>query len=77
MKLLFNKLGHTHWYVVTAILCGGQFDEVEVLPRRSKVGLLSPLGDELLDSGRQKKEDQLSAKTVFNFFISKVSGKAN
>lgn len=64
----------THWYAATAILCGGQCDEVRVPAHRSQVCLLSPLGHELLDSRKQKgkKELNVSKNCVF-----RRSGKAN
>lgn len=56
----------THWYAVTAILCGGQCDEVHVLVHRSKVCLPSPLGHELLDSEDRVNERRLNvSKTAF------------
>lgn len=64
VKLLLNS--RTYWCAVTAILCGGQCNEAEVLFHRSKVCLLSQRGHELLGSTQQntkREKVNMSRKT--------------
>lgn len=58
----------TYWCAATAILCGGQCNEGEVLVHRSKVCPLSPLGHELLGSTEQNKREKVT------FIIEVIAG---
>lgn len=67
---------NTHSCAVTTILCGGQCDEGEVPARRSKVGLLSPLGYERLDSddkGEKKRHVQILKRPGADTELSSVN----